>query len=42
MIQKALTFFDDIYMIRLADENILSNAPTNMNDPNLMTDVVTA
>jgi hypothetical protein len=29
-------------MIRLADENILSNAPTIMNDPNLMTEVVTA
>jgi hypothetical protein len=42
MNQEALMLFDDIYMIRLADENILSNAPTIMNDPNLMTEVVNA
>jgi hypothetical protein len=42
MNQEALTFFDDIYMIRLANENILSNAATIMNDPNLTTEVVTA
>jgi glucose/arabinose dehydrogenase len=39
---EAVTFFDDVYMIRLADVNFRSNLPTIINDPNLIAEVVTA
>ena len=39
--EDAVTFFDDVYMIRLSDVNFTSNVPT-INDPNLKTEVVTA
>jgi aldose sugar dehydrogenase len=40
--KEATTWFDDVYMIRLADENFPSGVPTIMNDPNLKVEVVTA
>ena len=42
MNEEALTFFDDIYMIRLPNENFQTNVPTIMNAPNLKTEVVAA
>jgi aldose sugar dehydrogenase len=38
---EGVTFFDNVYMIRLTDVNFISNLPTIMNDPNLKTEVVT-
>ena len=40
--EEAVTFFDDIYMIRLTDLNSVPNVPTIINDPNLNIEVVTA
>jgi glucose/arabinose dehydrogenase len=39
--EEAVTFFDDIYMIRLTDVNFVRDVPTIINDPNLKTEVVT-
>jgi aldose sugar dehydrogenase len=38
--KSARTWFDGIYMIRLADENIPPDAPTIISDPNLKIEVV--
>jgi aldose sugar dehydrogenase len=40
--KEATAWFDDVYMIRLADENFPSNVPTIISDPNLKIEVVTA
>lgn len=40
--EQAVTFFDDIYMIRLTDVNFVPNVPTIINDPNLKIEVVNA
>src|SRR5438093_2233885 len=40
--KEATTWFDDVYMIRLADENFSSDIPTITNDPNLKIEVVAA
>jgi aldose sugar dehydrogenase len=40
--KKATTWFDDVYMIRLADENFPSDVPFIINDPNLKIEVVAA
>jgi glucose/arabinose dehydrogenase len=37
---QAVAWFDDIFMIRLADENFPSDVPTIINDPNLKIEVV--
>jgi glucose/arabinose dehydrogenase len=40
--KEATTWFDDVYMIRLADENFTSGVPTITNDPNLKIELVAA
>jgi glucose/arabinose dehydrogenase len=38
--KNATTWFDDVYMIRLGDENLTSGVPIVTNDPNLKIEVV--
>jgi glucose/arabinose dehydrogenase len=40
--KEATTWFDDVYMIRLPNENTSSDVPTIINDPNLKIEVVAA
>jgi len=40
--KEATTWFDDVYMIRLADENFPSDVPTIIKDPNLKIELVAA
>jgi aldose sugar dehydrogenase len=40
--KEATTWFDDVYMVRLADENFPSGVPTINNDPNLKIELVAA
>ena len=40
--KEATTWFDDVYMIQLADENFQPGVPTITNDPNLKIELVAA